>query len=463
MSGFRIVRILLACIAAISAQLPTNVNLKPVFGTDAANKFTLPIWFGEIPGKAGNYLVVEQGAVNVDSARIYVLIPGTAGAYTKQKFLSLKVRQNTSEMGLLGFAFHPAFAQNRKYYICYNPPTIGSFDSTIIEERTATASLVLDAGSRRRILGVQILKTNHKAGTLGFGRDGYLYASLGDDGQDVSDLQNLMGVLLRINVDSPAGGLGYSIPADNPFVGNTTAGVRKEIWAYGLRNTWKWSFDPLNGNLWAGDVGESTAEEVDLVTKGGNFGWPVMEGAGCFSYNATKPNCNKQGLIPPVKDFTRDQAQCITGGLVYRGNPSSVFYGAYIFGDWQLKFIYALRQLNGVFQDITKIATAPTEISSFNFDSKGAIYAVGYTNGVLYLLDHTALVPVSIGGFNKDRRAGFRRPRLIPLLQEGGLDGGSLRSDDEFFSLDGTKAGCSGKYFQERALPRVGAGVYIAR
>jgi hypothetical protein len=382
------------CIFVAAAPLP-SVLLKPMFGTDDNNGFTNPIWFGEVPGKPGIFLVVEQGSSPyVGNACIWVLIPDQNGNYHKQKFLSLKVRKNMMEMGLIGFAFHPDYPQNGKYYIDYIPPTRGKFDSEVVEERVADTTLLKDEGDApRRILAFQKTRSNHNGGTLGF-KDGYLYVGTGDGGEEAHGLLTLLGAMLRLDVDHPAPGMGYSIPRDNPFARNYPRGVRKEIWAYGFRNPWKWSFDPLNGDLWVGDVGESTAEEVDRVEKGDNMGWPVMEGKGCFSYSRIKPLCDKTGLTLPIVDFPRSQAQCITGGYVYRGNPSSVFYGAYIFGDWQLQRIFALKQTHGTWQ-VTEIASAPAEISSFGTDSRGNIYAVGHNNGVIYLLDHPQLRPAS--------------------------------------------------------------------
>jgi len=383
-----------AGVLVAAAHLP-YVNLRPVFGTDENNGFVNPVWFGEVPGFPGTFLVAEQGnGPYVDSARVWALIPDQNGNYHKRKFLALKVRKNMMEMGLLGFAFHPNYPQNGKYYIDYVPPTRGKYDSEIVEERIAAPSLLQDGGWRpRRILGIQKPKDNHNGGTMAF-KDGYLYIGTGDGGEGFNGLRTLLGAMLRIDVDHPSRGFGYSIPRDNPFVNSTLPGVRKEIWAYGFRNPWKWSFDPLNGDLWVADVGESTAEEVDRVEKGNNMGWPVMEGKGCFSWSEIKPHCDERGLTLPIVDFPRSEAQCIIGGYVYRGNPSSVFYGAYIFGDWQLQTLFAMKQTHGVWQ-VTKIASTPAEISSFGTDSQGNIYAVGHNNGVIYLLDHPALTSAS--------------------------------------------------------------------
>jgi len=376
--------------ASVSARLP-NILLKPMFGTDENNGFINPVWFGEVPGKPGTFLVAEQGnGPYADSARVWALIPDQNGNYRKQKFLALKVRKNMMEMGLLGFAFHPDYVQNGKYYIDYIPPTRGRFDSEVVEERVADMSLLRDDGDRpRRILAIQKPKSNHNGGTMAF-KDGYLYIGTGDGGEGFHGLRTLLGAMLRIDVDHPAHGLGYSIPPDNPFARNVPRGVRGEIWAYGFRNPWKWSFDPLNGDLWVADVGESTAEEVDRVEKGNNMGWPIMEGKGCFSYSPIKPPCDERGLTLPIIDLPRSQAQCIIGGYVYRGNPSSIFYGAYIFGDWQLQSIFAMKQIRGVWE-VTQITSAPAEISSFGKDSQGNLYAVGHNNGVIYLLDHPGL------------------------------------------------------------------------
>ncbi len=448
-----------------AGKYPRTAFSRPVFGTADSNAFTNPIWFGEVPGKTGTYLVVEQGvSPYTDSARVWVLIPDSNGAYQKREFLGLKVQQNMTERGIIGFAFHPKYAQNGKYYVNYVPPVADS-DSIVIEERRAGASLLQDSGlAPRRILGVVQPTDHHHGGNMAFGRDGYLYVGMGDGGNEGNGLQTLLGAMLRLDVDHPAGGLGYSIPSTNPFKNNADTTVKKEIWAYGLRNPWRWSFDALTGGLWVADVGENTAEEVDRVAKGGNMGWPTMEGKGCFSYSDVKPACDTTGLTLPVMDFTRDQAQAIIGGYVYRGSRTSALYGAYIFGDWALKRVYAMKQIRNVWQ-LAQIASTTAEISSFGTDSKNNIYMLGHNDGVVYLLDLSAVVPewvpVSIQPSLKNESAEKPGPHLVPVLDGGPLGADALRNEAAatLFSLQGAKAARVG----QGTVPRLSAGVYIAR
>ncbi len=447
--------------SAVNAQIPTNVNLKPMFGTDGSNKLINPVWFGEIPGKTGSYLVAEQGGIssNVDSARIWVLTPDTNGGYKKQKFLSLKVRQDATERGFMGFAFHPNYSQNGKYYVSYTGPT-GDKDSAIVDERTASVSLLQDGGSApRRVLGFAFDSDHHHSGGIAFGRDKYLYIGYGDGGEGGNGLKTLQGAMLRIDVDNPSNGLGYGIPSNNPFVNDTTTGVRKEIWAYGFRNPWRWSFDATTGYLWVGDVGQEAAEEIDRVPKGANLGWPTMEGGGCFTYADTAvTDCNKTGLTSPIMNLPHPDAECVIGGYMYRANRTSVFYGAYIFGDWGTGNISAMKRTLGVWQ-VTQIATTTAEISSFGTDSKGNIYVLGHNTGIVYLLDHSALVPTTAIepiAYNAGERS--NGPRLIPVL-----NGNAFPSNTEatLYSLDGTKVGHTPKNVDQNA-PRLGAGIYIA-
>lgn len=365
------------------ASLPTDVKLVPVFGTESKNKFTTPVGMWEVPGHKGSFVVIEEGNIGVPPAKIWLLAPGTGG-YTKTLFCDIPVRKNTSEMGLLGFAFHPDYATNRKYYVSYCPP---SPDASYIDERTADATGLKDSGADpHRVLSLdQPFSQRHKGGTIAFGPDKYLYAGFGDGGDDknAEKRDNLYGKILRLDVSADSG---YKIPSDNPFVGvNDT--VKGEIWAYGLRNPWKWSFDSETGELWVGDVGESTKEEIDLVKKGENMGWRNLEGKDCI-YGA---QACAMGQIPPVVDFGRTDAQTIIGGYVYRGLKTSPFYGAYIFGDYKTQLIWALLATKDrTVQEMAVIARPFQGPYSFAMDSDGTIYMVG-SGGTIYQLSHPTM------------------------------------------------------------------------
>lgn len=420
------------CAAAGFAALPTDVKLTAALGTNTS-RFGYSVGMGEIPGKKGNFYVLEQGHLG-DSARVRLVTKGANGEFTKKTFLGLKVRTNSEEMGLLGLAFHPNYASNRKYYVYYTmPKPTAPGDSNVLEERTADATLLADAGTGiRRILTVAKTSVYHNGGTLGFGKDGYLYVGLGEDGvpENAQSRKTLLGAILRLDVDNPADGLPYGIPSDNPFVSSADATIRKEIWAYGLRNPWKWSVDSKTGDIWVGDVGQDQFEEINLVKKGGNYGWGEYEGSLCLKSGG----CSATGKEAPVVALNRTTAQCIVGGFVYRGNEQSPFYGAYIFSDYRMRKIWGLVQVQGQAPELTVIASTTDQITSFGTDSDGNIYAVAHV-GSVYLLDHSALTP------------GPTSARLSPMPARRKLDYACKASPGLCFGRDGEGYLPDGRFF----------------
>lgn len=373
--------------AAPAPALPGTPRLEAVLGTDGENALRYPVWFGEVPGKPGVFLAVERGGGDQDG-RVYAF-EEKDGKWKRKVFLTLPVRSSAAssdERGFLGLAFHPAFPRNRRYFVYYMPK--GGGDSTVIDEREADASLTADAGKKpRRILGIAQPFANHNGGTLAFGpKDGYLYIGTGDGGAagdpegNGQDRKSLLGKMLRIDVDAEAGGQAYGIPESNPFA-RDGAGARPEIWALGLRNPWKWSFDAETGKLWAGDVGQNNREEITVVEAGSNHGWNIMEGFACFD---PPRECPKEGLALPMVDLPRKEARSITGGYVWRGDPSSPWHGAYLFGDWETRYWWALPAGHKPGDPPHKIGTLPDQPSSFGMDSKGNLYVVGYKKGVVY-------------------------------------------------------------------------------
>ena len=373
-----------------------EAGLQPAFGTDGANRFRLPLWFGEVPDRAGVFLVLERGEGEED-AHIWVLEP-KGKSYARRIFYSVPVQtsgNSSAERALLGLAFQPGYARNGRYFLNYIPKRKPGQvrDSTCIEERRADASLTRDAGTPgKRILAFAQPYANHNGGSLAFGpRDGFLYIGIGDGGSggdpkgNGQELGTLLGKMLRLDVDHADAGLAYAIPADNPFRDRHDA--LPEIWAYGLRNPWKWSFDSLTGDLWAGDVGQNRREEVDRIGKGSNLGWNRMEGADCFQPSR---GCESPGLVLPEADLDREAAQSITGGYVYRGDPKSPFYGAYVFGDYITANLWALFPARPAGDRLMKLGRVPDQPSSFGVDGQGNIYVVGYVNGTIYRLGFPA-------------------------------------------------------------------------
>ena len=381
------------------ADIPTQAlsgkaGFTPVFGTDGPNAFRFPVWFGEIPGRAGHYLVLERGGGSEDG-RIWLLEP-QGRSYRRKVFLTVPVESSSSqgdERGLLGMAFHPGFPENGRYFLNYIPRRKPGQrrDSTVIEERRADSSRLADGGETpRRILAFEQPYANHNGGTLAFHpRDGFLYIGTGDGGGGGDplghgqNLASLLGKMLRIDVDAAGrGSRAYAIPGDNPFLGRK--GARPEIWAYGLRNPWKWSFDSETGDLWAGDVGQNRFEEVDIVARGQNLGWNIMEAFACFE---PRRNCPKENLVLPVAELERSDAQSITGGYVYRGDSRSPFFGAYVFGDYETRKVWALSKGEGGRETLVLLGVSPDQPSAFGVDQAGNLYLVGFTKGILYRLE----------------------------------------------------------------------------
>ena len=302
-------------------------------------------------------------------------------------FLDIEYRVNSgkSESGLLGLAFHPKYPENGLFYVYYN---YGNLYSRIAEFKVSANPDSADENSERAFLELEQPYSNHNGGQVSFGPDGYLYIGLGDGGSggdpdgNGQNPKTLLGAILRIDVDSRTDSLQYGIPADNPFAGNTE-GWREEIWAYGLRNPWRFSFDFTTGLLYAADVGQNKYEEIDIITKGGNYGWNIMEGMHCYSPSS---GCDTSGLILPIWEYAHNTGYSITGGYVYRGNnPALVdLQGAYIYGDYVTKNIWALRYDGNRITENRLIAECPSNISSFGEDENKEIYVIGYDDGTIY-------------------------------------------------------------------------------
>jgi glucose/arabinose dehydrogenase len=226
---------------------------------------------------------------------------------------------------------------------------------------------------------------NHKGGQIVFGPDGFLYIGLGDGGSEGDplgngqDLQTLLGKMLRIDVDHQSGGMQYAIPADNPFAGG---GGLPEIWAYGLRNPWRFSFDRDSGRLFAGDVGQDTYEEIDILGARGNFGWNTTEGMHCFN---PPSSCDMTGLTLPIAEYDHSEGDAVMGGFVYRGSAITGLVGAYVLGDFSSGTIWKLTESNGTWTR-TKVLSSGKNIASFGQDVAGELYVADYDGRVLKIV-----------------------------------------------------------------------------
>ncbi len=366
-------------VLAVAGIAGAQVNFKDAF---PGQVFKRPVYFGELPGVATQtFVILEQHIGHV------TLLAKKDGKWDTTALYTVAVNP-ANEQGLLGIAFHPDFKNNHKYYISWDPP--GTMYN-IVEERETDATLMKDAGKSRILIKQSDKYDNHNGGTIAFGpKDGYLYIGLGDGGNQYDPDGNgqnknvLLAKMLRIDVNKKDAGLEYGIPSDNPFAGQ--ANTRGEIWAYGFRNPWKWSFDPVTGDQYVGDVGQDAVEEVDIVTKGGNYGWDPMEG----------PNGDNNGsMILPINSWGHNGGNnCVIGGVVYRGNPASKYYGTYFFSDNNGKALWNLKKNGTAVVPSTKVGTFPDKPTTFGTDSQGLVYAAIYSEASpIYLLDSPDLGP----------------------------------------------------------------------
>ncbi len=340
------------------------------------------VWFEQVPGLSNGFVVVHQ------TGKIWLLEKNPSGD-TKSIFgdFSAELFNERGPNGLLGIAFHPRFRENQKYYLKHQVIEEGKI-ATVLVEKEAASDLKRDsAKASRRLLKIVSVTQDHSGGCIQFGPDGYLYLGMGDTGpqQDPQghgqDMTTLLGKMLRIDVDHRDAGLPYAIPADNPF--RQQAGARPEIWAFGFREPWRFSFDSATGDLWVGDVGQDRVEEVCIVRQGENHGWNVYEGFEPFSNRYRKEGAV---YVPPVFAYKRKYGNSITGGYVYRGDKNSSFYDVYICGDYTSRRIWGITQKNRILEKVRQVATSPQGLASFGTDKQGNIYVVGY-EGVIYKLD----------------------------------------------------------------------------
>lgn len=327
-------------------------------------------------GEDARLFVVEQ------TGRIRIV---EAGQVLSTPFLDVSAKISTGgERGLLSVTFHPDYANNGRFFINY---TDRSGNTVIAEYRVSADPNVADAASERVLLTFEQPYANHNGGQLAFGTDGYLYIGTGDGGaandplNAGQDLSTLLGKLLRIDVDN---GDPYAIPEDNPFVGQD--GARAEIWAYGLRNPWRFSFDRDTGDLFIADVGQNAYEEVNFQpassTGGENYGWRVTEGAHCFD---PADGCDTAGITMPIMEYSHRSGagRSITGGYRYRGGAVSTLQDAYVFGDFVSGNIWA-STFTGESWATVQLFDTNYAIAAFGQDAAGELYVVDYNSGTLY-------------------------------------------------------------------------------
>ena len=321
----------------------------------------------------------------VEQAGIISVFPNDSEVTERKIFLDIQTRVTdlSNEQGLLGLAFHPDYETNGYFYVNY---TTSNPDRTVISRFSVNEN---DAGSANPASETVLLTytqpyANHNGGHLSFGPDGYLYIAAGDGGSagdpqnNGQDRKTLLGSILRIDVDSQEDGNEYSLPDDNPFVGNDE-GYREEIYAYGLRNPWRFSFDAETGELWAGDVGQNSVEEIDIIESGLNYGWNTMEGSNCYPSGT---DCSSEGLELPVYDYDHSLGRSVTGGFVYRGSDIPELTGLYIYADFVSGRIWALDTSNPDNPENTELYDSNLNISSFGTDSNNELYLTAFDGNI---------------------------------------------------------------------------------
>ena len=320
----------------------------------------------------------------VERAGVIYVIENNPTTTLKKKFLDITDSVSSGgEMGLLGLAFHPNYESNGYFYVNYTKSS--PYRRTLIS-RFKVSSTNPDSADRSTstiLMEISQPYSNHNGGQLAFGPDGYLYIALGDGGSGGDPQDNgqnkssWLGKLLRINVDQTQGSLKYAIPPDNPFAGNIQ-GYKEEIYAYGLRNPWRFSFDFPTGRLWCADVGQNALEEIDVIINGGNYGWRCYEGT--QPYNLT--GCNAANYLPPIFEYPRSEGTSVTGGYVYRGPNVPGIYGKYIYGDYVSRKIWAITY-DGINPPTNQLLlTAPGSITSFGVDMNNELYVVSFDSKI---------------------------------------------------------------------------------
>jgi glucose/arabinose dehydrogenase len=368
----------LTCLAGECTEPDPAAPFPPVALKTVAGGFDLPVYLADADDGGDRLFVVEQRGV------IRVI---EHGRLLDEPFLDIRDRVDSGgEKGLLSVAFHPDYRDNGYFYVDYTTYQRGLY--TIVsrfKRRTATRA---DAASEQVLLKIKQPFANHNGGLVMFGPDADLYIGMGDGGLAYDPFGNgqnpdsLLGALLRIDVDHPSAGRPYAIPTDNPFVGKE--GYRPEIWAYGLRNPWRFSFDSTTGRLLLADVGQDRVEEIDIIKKGGNYGWAVMEGDRC----ADGDPCKKDALEMPFFTYLHPTGFSITGGFVYRGQDISGLCGMYVYADYVTKRIWGLRIRNGEVDAHGKLIDAPDNVSSFGQDHLKELYVLGHRSGTVMKIVH---------------------------------------------------------------------------
>ena len=341
--------------------------------------FDAPVGMLQAPGDTTRWFVLQRGSASMNGKVIVFPNNDAADPEQKSEFVSISV-DTTGEGGLLGMAFHPDFPTIPNVFLSYTRtgPDVDHPLTTVISRFTSTdGGLTLDPDTEEEIITLDQPFTNHNGGHIAFGPDGMLYLGLGDGGSGNDPLNNgqnvanIFGAILRIDVDdTAAAGKNYAIPPDNPFAGG---GGAPEIYAWGLRNPWRWSFDLSTNKLWLGDVGQGRWEEIDVIEIGKNYGWSTCEGA---HRRGTTTPCSVSTFVDPITEYGHGQGCSVTGGFVYRGSNIAGLDGMYFFGDFCSGTVWALRQVPSSPVQVGAVINTGFSVVSFAQSPDGEIYIV---------------------------------------------------------------------------------------
>jgi len=357
-------------------QVEAGISIERVF---PRLRFERPVFLTGANDGTDRLFVVEQAGV----IRVF-----ENGEDPRSSEVFLDISANTSrrgnEEGLLGLAFHPDFEENGSFFVHYsssNPDKVGRVSRFRVSKDDPNHC---DPSTEEVLLSQAQPWRNHNGGSLAFGPDGYLYVSFGDGGAandprgSGQDLSTWLGAILRVDVDAPAKGKRYGVPADNPFV-EEPEDAAPEIWAFGLRNVWRFSFDRSTGDLWAGDVGQNSVEEIDLIRRGGNYGWRIFEANELFDRSGS---LSRGEHIPPVATYGRSEGISVTGGYVYRGSRYPSMRGSYFFGDYASGNLWRTRRAEGLEYETELVRRTGRSIASFGEDDGGELFILSFDGGV---------------------------------------------------------------------------------
>ena len=354
-----------------------------------SRSFTQPVFLTHSGDATNRIFIVQQNG-------FIMVFPNDSTGSTVNTFLNVTDKIITgSERGLLGLAFHPNYSTNRYFYVNYTRAGDGA---TIVSRFTTQSGDPNKADSLSELILLTIPQpySNHNGGNVMFGQDGYLYIGMGDGGSGgdpgnrAQNPNELLGKILRIDVNNPSGGNNYGIPPGNPYI---SGGGLPEIFCIGMRNPWRFSQDPVTGTIYCGDVGQGTWEEVDILQVGKNYGWRVLEGTHCYNPSS---GCDTTGKTMPITEYNHTAGRCsITGGYVYRGPAVPSLNARYLYADYCGRQVYKLLYQNGNVSEQDLVGTAPSLVLSFGVDQQNEVYIL-CSNGLVYKMTGTVI------GFNGD-------------------------------------------------------------